>query len=70
VLTVTPALYMVFERRPERKRLLALGDGGAVEALNPGGWRLPWRRVAGAGWRGAKGVTRVPGWVWRKVRRE
>lgn len=70
VLTVTPALYMVFERRPERKRLRLAGDAAALEAMNPGGWRLPWRRIGEFAWRGAKAGARAPRWVWSKVRRK
>jgi HAE1 family hydrophobic/amphiphilic exporter-1 len=46
VLTVTPAVYLLFERRPERLRLLAAGAAEAAVAagvLKPPGERVTWR---------------------------
>jgi multidrug efflux pump subunit AcrB len=67
VLTVTPAIYLLLERRPERKRLLAAG--GVELAVAAGTMRLPGKRV---GWkergrRGVGGVRAVLQWGARRI---
>jgi hydrophobic/amphiphilic exporter-1 (mainly G- bacteria), HAE1 family len=76
VLSVTPAVYFLLERRPERKRLLTAGGmelavaAGAMREPRPGGGWVSrgWRVVAAGGRVAGKVVTapvrRVKGWAY------
>jgi apolipoprotein N-acyltransferase len=76
VLTVSPAIYLMFERRPERKRLLAAGGvelAVAAGAMRAPGERLSWKERARRAGRAAvaapSAVVAGGRWAWRHVPR-
>src|SRR3990172_3551840 len=65
VLTVTPAMYSMFERGPERRRLIAAGLSEAEVAVLFPRWRAP--DIRARGWRimwALAGVMRRVGSLW------